>query len=233
MLMGLGLIALGISIAMLGNQASKHSDQAPATSPTSESVSYRSINKQELGADVVEFFWYGCSHCLRLETSLRSQSFHEQVANTTIDGQVQYKASFARVPAAFNDEWTLDARLFYALDGLGMDGDGHYKMMSIIGSNRPKTRGQMLSLLDDEILPSIRADKLLEWTLSAQELDAAMFSPGVDRKIQEGIELGKKVRLTGVPVMVVGGEKVVSLGTDVNYETMGPSVLSLLRPTGN
>lgn len=231
--MGLGLIALGISIAMIGHQASKQSDQSPVAAPAAESVSYRSIPKQELGSDVVEFFWYGCSHCLRLETSLRNQSFHEQVSDTTIVDQVQYKASFARVPAVFNDEWALDARLFYALDGLGMDGDGHYKMMSIIESNRPKTREDMVRLLDDKILPSIRADKLLGWSLSSQELDAAMFSPGVDSKIQESIELGKKVKLTGVPVMVVGGEKVVSLGSGVSYDTMGPSVLSLLRHIGN
>lgn len=227
MRLGLGLIALGVSIVILASQASKQRDQESGSAPATESVSYRSVTKQELGADVVEFFWYGCPHCLRLEQSLQSQSFHEQVSSTTVAGQ--YKASFIRVPAVLNDEWTLDARLFYALDSLGMTDGGHIEMMSIIESNRPKTRSEMLKLLEDKILPSISKDNLIAWTLSPQELDAAMFSPSVDRNIQDSIERSRAIKLTGVPVMVVNGDKVVSLGSDATYDTMGPKVLTLLN----
>lgn len=224
---GLGLIALGVSIVILGSQASKHRDQNSDSTQASEAISYQSINKQELGADVVEFFWYGCPHCLRLERSLESQSFHDQVAKTTVAGQ--YKASFIRVPAALNDEWTLDARLFYALDSLGMTGEGHLEIMSIIQDQRPKSREQMISLLNAQIVPAISSRQLLVTVPTADAIELDMFSPNTDAKIQASIQMGRAINLTGVPVMVVSGDKVVSLGSDATYDTMGPKVLTLLN----
>lgn len=227
MRLGLGLIALGISIMILGNQASHHPASDSTRSSAASAVSYRSISKQELGADVVEFFWYGCPHCLKLERSLLSQSFHATLSATTLDGQ--YAASFRRVPAVLNEEWALDARLFYALDNLGMTDEGHAEIMSIISSERPHSREQMLKLLNEKILPAITSGHLLASSPSASEIDLDMFDAITDRKIQDSIDLGKRINLTGVPIMVVGGDKVVSLGSDASYETMGPGVLSLLK----
>lgn len=224
---GLGLIALGVSLVILANQASKPREHQSISATLPEAVSYRPITKQELGADVVEFFWYGCPHCLRLEHSLRNQAFHESISEVIVDGQ--YKASFIRVPAALNEEWTLDARLFYVLDGLGMDDAGHLEVMTIIGSERPKTRKDMVRLLNGQIVPVIESRQLLARVPEASQIDADMFSPDVDQKIQSSIDMGKSIGLTGVPVMVVGGNKVISLGSDATYETMGPSVISLLN----
>lgn len=222
MRLGFGLAALGISLLILGHQASKQNQAEAVAQP----VSFHSIQKQNPGADVVEFFWYGCPHCAHLEESLRNQTFHEQIAGTTLaDGR---KAKFLRIPAVLNPEWTLHARLFFALDDLGMDSEGHMKTMELIAKNRPKDRTSVLALLTNEILPMTEniSQPLLS---SASQVDELMFSSTVDAQIEEARQLGEKIGLSGVPIMMVDGDKLLSLGADADYDTMGPRVLRLLQ----
>lgn len=226
MRLGLGLIALGISLIILGSQASRHVPELSGQ-PASESVSYRMIDRQNLGADVTSFFWYGCPHCLRLEHTLHDQSFRNKISALSVAGEP--RASYQRIPAALNEEWALDARLFYVLDGHGMTDDGHIEMMSIIQGERPRTRQQMLALLKSRIVPLITAKQLLTDSLSPELLDTEMFSRETDVKVQSSIDMGRSIGLDGVPVMVVDGNKVISLGRDATYETMGPTVISILE----
>lgn len=226
-------MGLGISLLILASQSPSHKDSLQSPSPSSETTSFRSVDKRAMNADVVEVFWYGCPHCLRLESSLRNQFFHDQVADMTLEsststGPDSYKATFLRIPAVLNDEWVLDARLYYALEFVGMADDGHYQIMSIFQKNRPRDRESMLSLLREKIIPSLTERNLLDRNLSAEDIDQIMFSPGTDKDIEQSREIGRAIGLTGVPVMVVGGNKVISLGVDASYDTMGPKVISLL-----
>src|SRR3989304_8568821 len=58
--------------------------------------------------EVIEFFWYRCPHCYNLEPVLR-----DWLKKLPRDVQ------FRRVPAIFNEEWALDARGFFTLEGGG------------------------------------------------------------------------------------------------------------------
>src|SRR5215470_18022142 len=58
--------------------------------------------------EVIEFFWYRCPHCYALEPDLQAW-----VKRLPRDVQ------FRRVPGILNEDWAVDARIFFALEALG------------------------------------------------------------------------------------------------------------------
>jgi thiol:disulfide interchange protein DsbA len=217
---GLAMIAVGISIMAIANHVSR-----PSSSTVSQS--FQSIPKIDTGADAVEFFWYGCTHCKNLEQSLRDQQFHSKLHEIVrSDGS---QASFQRVPATLNPLWTLHARLYFALDNLGMSDKGHFNTMKWIGSAMPKTSEQIYDVLYNEILP-VEVQSNPSFSSTAREVTDLMFSTRVDNQIAEAQRLAEQAGITGVPTFVVDGTQVLPLGQGLDYQTIGPAVLSLLSP---
>jgi thiol:disulfide interchange protein DsbA len=214
---GLAMMAVGFSILIFGHMS--------APSSQSTATSFQSIPQIEAGSDVVEFFWYGCAHCKNLEQALREQQFHRKVNESVrADGS---PASFRRVPATLNPLWSLHARLYFALDNLGMSDEGHFNTMKAIGSAMPKTADQIRTLLNSEILAN-EAQSNRSFSASAQEVSDLMFSAQVDNQMAEADRLVKESGISGVPVFVIDSSKVVPLGQGLDYKTIGPAVLSLL-----
>src|SRR5256885_12692132 len=58
--------------------------------------------------EVLEFFWYRCPHCYALEPDLESWA-------KRLPRDVQFKRS----PGILNDDWAIDARIFYTLEAIG------------------------------------------------------------------------------------------------------------------
>src|SRR2546427_7514408 len=58
--------------------------------------------------EVLEFFWYRCPHCYALEPDLESWA-------KRLPRDVQFK----RLPGILNDDWAVDARIFYTLEAIG------------------------------------------------------------------------------------------------------------------
>src|SRR5438309_1835425 len=58
--------------------------------------------------EVLEFFWYRCPHCYALEPDLESWA-------KRLPRDVQFK----RLPGILNDDWAIDARIFYTLEAIG------------------------------------------------------------------------------------------------------------------
>lgn len=215
---GLAMMAVGFSVLIFGHMS--------APSPQS-TTSFQSIPRIEAGSDVVEFFWYGCAHCKNLEQALRDQQFHRMVNEVVrADGS---PASFRRVPATLNPLWTLHARLYFALDNLGMSDEGHFSTMKAVGSAMPKNSAQIRELLDNQILAN-EAQSNRSFSASAQEVSDLMFSSQVDTQITEAERLSKESGISGVPVFVVDSSLVVPLGQGLDYKSIGPAVLSLLSP---
>jgi thiol:disulfide interchange protein DsbA len=57
--------------------------------------------------EVLEFFWYRCPHCYALEPDLEAWA-------KRLPRDVQFK----RVPGILNDDWAVDARIFYTLEAI-------------------------------------------------------------------------------------------------------------------
>src|SRR5260370_15866221 len=58
--------------------------------------------------EVLEFFWYRCPHCYALEPDLEAWA-------KRLPRDVQFK----RLPGILNDDWAVDARIFYTLEAIG------------------------------------------------------------------------------------------------------------------
>ena len=58
--------------------------------------------------EVIEFFWYRCPHCYALEPELEAWV-----------KRLPRDVRFRRVPGILNDDWAVDARIFYALEAIG------------------------------------------------------------------------------------------------------------------
>ena len=67
--------------------------------------------------EVVEFFWYRCPHCSKLEPALAAWA-----------GKLPKDVKLRTVPAVFNPNWLAAAKLHYALDEMGVLGKVHDKV---------------------------------------------------------------------------------------------------------
>ena len=75
--------------------------------------------------EVVEFFWYECPHCYALEPYLEAWV-----------KKLPKDVEFRRVPATFNDRWNISARVYYALEAMGLIDKLHRPLMDAIHKDR-------------------------------------------------------------------------------------------------
>jgi thiol:disulfide interchange protein DsbA len=140
--------------------------------------------------EVVEFFWYECPHCYDLEPLLE-----RWIPKLAKDVQ------FRRVPATFNDRWRLSARVFYALESMGLEGKLHKPLMDAIHKDR-------LRITDER--------QLSEW-LGKQGVDVAKFqaalkSFAVESRLKRAEQLVRDSRIDGVPALMINGRYLVAAG---------------------
>jgi thiol:disulfide interchange protein DsbA len=142
--------------------------------------------------EVTEFFWYRCPHCYALEPVL--------------DGwvkQLPRDAQFKRVPAVFNDDWAIDARIFYALDSIGEEERVHRPLFDAIHQQGGvRLRGEQYA--------KWVADWLSKNGVDMKKYDAAYNSFGVSSKVRRASQLTQGYKLDGVPALAVQGRYLIN-----------------------
>jgi thiol:disulfide interchange protein DsbA len=133
--------------------------------------------------DVIEFFSYGCPHCYAFEPILEAWI-----------KKLPPDVAFRRVPAAFNAPFEGYAKLFYALEAIGMEDALHRRVFAAIHVQRQ------------------RLDKDAELAAFVQSAggDGAKFvdaykSFGVATKVRQGKQLSEAYKIDGVPTMGIHG----------------------------
>jgi thiol:disulfide interchange protein DsbA len=134
--------------------------------------------------EVIEFFWFGCSHCGKLEPLLKPW-----VKNLPAD------VTFKKVPAILGESWAPGARLYYTLEAMNLLdklGDAVFDAML----------NQRINLGSDSIL--------LDW-IAAKGVDRKAFADiyksfAVDAKVRKAAEMSQEYGFGGVPAIVVGGK---------------------------
>ncbi|HZM35730.1 MAG TPA: thiol:disulfide interchange protein DsbA/DsbL [Burkholderiales bacterium] len=153
---------------------------------------YTEIPQQQTDAgdkvDVIEFFSYQCIHCYNLEPVL------EPWIKT-----LPPEARFRRVPAIFSARMEHDARIFYALEALGLLDKLHRPLFDAIHAHRLRTDSQ---------------EALTQW-LEKQRVDPkkfieAMKSFSVHSKTQRAKLMTVGYRIQGTPAMAVDGRYTVA-----------------------
>lgn len=138
--------------------------------------------------EVIEFFWYGCPHCYALEP----------VLNPWIK-KLPKEASFRRVPAIFNEQWGVAARVFYTLEAINEESRMHSPLFDAIHKEN-------LRITDESAMAAWLAKKGVD----VQKYKAAYRSFGVETKLKRALQMTQAYRIDGVPALAIQGRYVLS-----------------------
>jgi len=133
--------------------------------------------------EVIEFFWYSCSHCNAFEPT-----FAQWVKNAPKDVVVN------RIPVAFREDFAPQQRLFFTLEAMGLLEKIHIKVFQAIHVER-------LALNTDA--------SILAW-VEKQGVDKNKFADiaksfGVASKLKRAVQLQNDFKIEGVPSLGVAG----------------------------
>lgn len=151
--------------------------------------------------DVIEFFWYNCSHCNEFEPTFAKWL-----------KAAPQNASVRRVPVAFNASFAPQQKLYYALEGMGKVDELHARVFRAIHVER-----QNLS----------KEDAIMAWMAKQPGVDMAKFkeiynSFTVSNQVRRASQLQEAYGVEGVPSMGVAGRYY----TDGTLAGSMPAVLS-------
>ena len=147
--------------------------------------------------EVIEFFWYRCPHCYALEPDLEAWV-------KRLPGDVQFK----RIPGILNEDWAVDAKIFYALEAIGEVERLHRALFNAIhqpGGGATRLRGDAYA--------KWVADWLAAQKVDMKKYDAALHSFTVASKLRRATQMAGAYRLDGVPAIVVQGRYLVLAST--------------------
>jgi protein dithiol oxidoreductase (disulfide-forming) len=134
--------------------------------------------------EVIEFFWYGCPHCYRLEPSLNAW-----LKNKPAD------VVFKRVHALPNTAWMPHAKIYYTLETMGLADQYHDKVFDAIHKQEK----------------NLANEKILDQWLSTNGIDPVKYhevekSFTVDSKLKRANQLTNNYKVDGVPRLFVDGK---------------------------
>ena len=145
--------------------------------------------------EVIEFFWYRCPHCYALEPDLEAWV-------KRLPRDVQFK----RVPGILNEDWAIDARIFYTLEAIGEVDRVHRQLFDVIHQQGG------VRLRGDAFAKWI-ADWLAKQKVDMTKYDAAFRSFTVESKLRRAAQMASSYRLDGVPALSVQGRYLVLAST--------------------
>jgi protein dithiol oxidoreductase (disulfide-forming) len=179
-LIAVSLIAAGL---LAFNAVSAQNGAAP------KQGSYRILSKPQPAevdgkVEVVEFFWYNCSHCYDFEPAL-----------TTWLKAPPQGIAFKRVPVVYREDFLPQARAYYAFESLGKLEELHKKMFTAIHTEK-------------KVLNT--PEQISDW-VAAQGVDKDTFmkaytSFSVQSKANRAKQLTEAFEIDGTPTMAVGGK---------------------------
>jgi protein dithiol oxidoreductase (disulfide-forming) len=140
--------------------------------------------------EVMEIFWYGCSHCYSMEAPL----------NTWVK-KLPSDVYFKRVPGLPNPSWAPMAKTFYAMETLGLSEKLHTKLFEAIH----KTKS--LNPTDEKAA--------IEWVTAQSGLDklkveGAFKSFTTNTSLNRAAIIFRNSGATGVPSLVIDGKYITS-----------------------
>jgi len=145
--------------------------------------------------EVVEGFWYGCGHCFALEPRLESW------AKSKPDWIV-----LKRTPVIWNEVTREDARVFFAIESLGLLDKLHAEVFRQIHVNK-----QPLTVIRNNVVDKAATEKSVREFLgsrgvSAQDFAKVYRSFSTENKIRQAENLSRRYLLDHTPMFVVHGK---------------------------
>lgn len=138
--------------------------------------------------EVLEFFFYGCSHCYHLHPLI--SAWEKKMPK---DVELQY------VPVIFNESWEPMARTFYALEALGQRKKLHDALFDAWNV-------QNVDLSDEANI----TDFVAKHGVDRAKFGAAYNSFSMQGKIARSNQLVQSYGVRGTPTIAVDGKYVIS-----------------------
>ena len=182
--------------------AQEHSHGGPAYSQIKPALPTQSGDSIE----VVEIFWYGCSHCFSFEPHVKSW------LKTKPDD-----VEFRQVPGVLNSRWAVHARGFFAAEKMGALEQFHAPLFNALHVKRRNifTRDSLI-------------DFAAEVGLDKKEFARHYDSNETEVKMKQAFLMARDARITGVPALIVNGRYLVSASVG-SFEHMLETMDQLIR----
>lgn len=168
--------------------AGKHYEVLPSP------VATRDKNKIE----VVELFWYGCSHCFTFEPMLKNWA-------AKLDDDVD----FHQVPAIWNKTMELHARAFYTANALKVLDAIHDPFFKALNVERKRLSNK------DSI-----ASFFAQYGVDKAVFDKTFTSFGINQQVKLAESRATSYRMQGTPEIVVNGKYRVAGSLAGSHESM-------------
>ena len=146
--------------------------------------------------EVIEAFWYGCSHCFRFEPLIANW---EEKAQDYVD--------FTRFPAMWNGLMKIHAQVYYtaeALDALDTVHEPVFDAINIKG-NRLQNEAQIGELFAEN-------------GIAKADFEKAFYSFSVRTKVNQAEKRMQDYQIRSTPNMIVNGKYVITTGEAVRTQ---------------
>lgn len=157
--------------------------------------------------EVLEFFWYGCSHCYNLEP------YADKWLKDKPDD-----VEFIHIPGVFSKRWIAHAKAFYTAKQLGVLDLIHKDLFIAIHVKRQ-------SIFDENSLKRFFAEK----GVNKNKFSKVYNSDEINNNIKQAFIAGQKYKLTGVPAVIVNGKYLVNGQSAGGYENLFTVVDKLIE----
>lgn len=138
--------------------------------------------------EVLEFFWYRCPHCFKLEPGLKAWL-----------NKLPRDAQMRRVPAVFRDDWMPGAKIYYALQDVGALDRLHDKVFDAY-------HVENLNLNDEAVL----MDWIVKQGVDRAKFEASYKSFSTQSRATQGAMLARTYGVNGVPAFIIDGKYATS-----------------------
>ena len=152
--------------------------------------------KDSSKVEVIEAFWYGCSHCFRFEPLIADWEVNKP---DDVD--------FVRFPALWNGLMKVHAQVYYAAEALNSVHVLHEHIFNAINVERNMLQNE------DQI-----AELFAQHGISQSDFDSAFNSFSVRTKVNQAEKRMSDYGIRSTPNMIVNGKYLVATGENVRTQ---------------
>ena len=152
--------------------------------------------KDSSKVEVIEAFWYGCSHCFRFEPLIADWEVNKP---DDVD--------FVRFPALWNGLMKVHAQVYYAAEALNSVNVLHEHIFNAINVERNMLQNE------DQI-----AELFAQHGISQSDFESAFNSFSVRTKVNQAEKRMSDYGIRSTPNMIVNGKYLVATGENVRTQ---------------
>jgi thiol:disulfide interchange protein DsbA len=138
--------------------------------------------------EVLEFFFYGCSHCFHLHPELSSW-----------ERKMPKDVELVLVPTVFNPTWEPMAYTYYALEAMGKKHDLHHDLYDAWNVKN-------IDLSDEAKI----SEFVSKFGVNKTKFSDAYHSFGVQSKVTRSKQLTQTYNIRGTPTLIVDGKYLIT-----------------------